>query len=143
MRSLNISMQQSQQCISQGVPVISIDCKKKENIGNFKNGGAEYRRKGDARKVLDHDFPIKELGTVVPYGIYDVDKNTGFVNLGISHDTAEFAVNSIYQWWLHIGRETYPDAKRIYINCDEGEAAMVHAFTYGKFSLQNLLKKQD
>ena len=110
----------AQQYISQGVPVISMDCKKKENIGNFKNGGTEYRRKGDARKVLDHDFPIKELGAVAPYGIYDVDKNTGFVNLGISHDTAEFAVNSIYQWWLHIGRETYPDAKRIYINCDGG-----------------------
>lgn len=108
------------ECIEQGIPVISIDCKKKENIGNFKNNGAEYRRKSDARKVLDHDFLIKELGRVAPYGIYDVDKNTGFVNLGVSHDTAEFAVNSIYQWWLHIGRETYPDARRIYINCDGG-----------------------
>lgn len=110
----------SHECIAQGIPVISIDCKKKENLGNFKNNGAEYRRKGDARKVLDHDFLIKELGRVSPYGIYDVDKNTGFVNLGISNDTAEFAVNSIYQWWLHVGRETYPNAKRIYINCEGG-----------------------
>ena len=106
--------------LSQGIPVISIDCKKKENLGNFKNNGREYCHKKTPRKVLDHDFLIKELGHVAPYGIYDVDKNTGFVNLGISHDTAEFAVNSIMQWWLHIGKETYPNAKRLYINCDGG-----------------------
>ena len=106
--------------IAEGVPVISIDCKKKENLGNFKNNGAEYRLKKDPRKVLDHDFLIKELGSVAPYGIYDIDKNTGFVNLGTSHDTAAFAVNSILQWWLHIGKETYPNAKRLYITCDGG-----------------------
>ncbi len=107
-------------CINRGIPVISVDCKKKENIGNFKNNGKEYRRKKDARKVLDHDFLNRELGTVAPYGIYDIDKNIGFVNLGTSHDTAEFAVNSILQWWLHIGKETYPNATQIYINCDGG-----------------------
>lgn len=106
--------------IAEGVPVISIDCKKKENIGNFKNNGTEYRKKKNSRKVLDHDFLIKELGSVAPYGIYDIDKNTGFVNLGTSHDTAAFAVNSILQWWLHIGKETYPNAKRLYITCDGG-----------------------
>ena len=106
--------------IAEGVPVISIDCKKKENLGNFKNNGTEYRQKKDPRKVLDHDFLIKELGSVAPYGIYDIDKNTGFVNLGTSHDTAAFAVNSILQWWLHIGKETYPNAKRLYITCDGG-----------------------
>ena len=106
--------------IAEGVPVISIDCKKKENIGNFKNNGSEYCRKKTPRKVLDHDFLIKELGSVAPYGIYDIDKNTGFVNLGTSHDTAAFAANSIMQWWLHIGKETYPDAKRLYITCDGG-----------------------
>lgn len=106
--------------ISEGVPVISIDCKKKENLGNFKNNGAEYQPKKSPRKVLDHDFLIKELGSVAPYGIYDIDKNTGFVNLGTSHDTAAFAVNSILQWWLHIGKETYPNAKRLYITCDGG-----------------------
>lgn len=90
----------SKEYISQGIPVISIDCKKKENIGNLKNNGQEYRRKRNPRKVLDHDFPLKELGSVAPYGIYDIDKNTGFVNLGISHDTAEFAANSLLQWWL-------------------------------------------
>ena len=106
--------------IAEGVPVISIDCKKKENLGNFKNNGAEYRQTKNPRKVLDHDFLIKELGSVAPYGIYDIDKNTGFVNLGTSHDTAAFAVNSILQWWLHIGKETYPNARRLYITCDGG-----------------------
>ncbi len=106
--------------IKSGIPVISIDCKKKENIGNFKNPGQEYRPVKDPRKVMDHDFLIKKLGSVAPYGIYDIDKNCGFVNLGISHDTAEFAVNSIMQWWLHIGKETYPDAGRLYITCDGG-----------------------
>lgn len=110
----------SNEYISKGIPVISIDCKKKENLGNFKNNGKEYRHSKDPRKVLDHDFLIKELGTVAPYGIYDIGNNTGFVNLGTSHDTAAFAVNSILQWWLHIGKETYPDAKRLYINCDGG-----------------------
>lgn len=110
----------SKKYIAERIPVISIDCKKKENLGNFKNNGKEYRKKNDPRKVLDHDFLNKELGTVAPYGIYDIDKNIGFVNLGTSHDTAEFAVNSILQWWLHIGKETYPKAKRLYINCDGG-----------------------
>lgn len=103
-----------------GEPVISIDCKKKENLGNFKNDGQEYRKINDPRQVLDHDFLIKELGSVAPYGIYDVSKNVGFINLGTSHDTAEFAGNSIYQWWQHIGRATYPNAKKLYITCDGG-----------------------
>jgi len=118
----------ARECIKQGIPVISVDCKKKENIGNFKNTGKEYRRKKDARKVLDHDFLDAELGKVAPYGIYDIDKNIGFINLGTSHDTAEFAVNSILQWWLHIGKETYPNATKIYINCDGGgsNGARIH-----------------
>lgn len=110
----------SKEYIKSGIPVISIDCKKKENIGNFKNPGQEYRPAKNPRKVLDHDFLIQKLGSVAPYGIYDIDKNCGFINLGTSHDTAEFAVNSIMQWWLHIGKETYPDAKRLYITCDGG-----------------------
>ena len=81
--------------IDEGDPVISVDTKKKENIGNFKNSGQEYRKKKDPRKVLDHDFPISELGKVSSYGIYVINSNTGFANLGTSHDTAEFAVESI------------------------------------------------
>lgn len=110
----------SKKYMDEGNPVISIDCKKKENIGNFKNEGKEYRPSRNPRQVLDHDFLIKELGKVAPYGIYDVDKNTGFVNLGTSHDTAEFAANSVYLWWTYVGRETYPNAKRLYITCDGG-----------------------
>ena len=118
----------SMKYIAEGVPVISIDCKKKENPGNFKNNGAEYQPEKSPRKVWDHDFLIKELGSVAPYGIYDIDKNTGFVNPGTSHDTAAFAVNSILQWWLHIGKETCPDAKRLYITCDGGgsNGARIH-----------------
>jgi len=106
--------------MSTGQPVISIDAKKKENIGNFKNSGAEYNKKGGATKVLDHDFPIKELGKATPYGVYDIMKNAGFVNVGISSDTAEFAVESIKRWWLEMGRKSYPEADRIYITADSG-----------------------
>jgi len=101
-------------------PVISVDTKKKENIGNFKNNGSEYRKNNDPRKVLDHDFPIKELGKVAPYGVYVLNDNTAFVNLGVSHDTSEFAVESINRWWETVGRNTFPEAKKLYINCDCG-----------------------
>jgi hypothetical protein len=106
--------------IAAGEPVISVDTKKKELIGNFKNNGQEYRRKGDARKVLDHDFPIKELGKVSPFGIYNLNYNTGFVNLGLSHDTAEFAVESISRWWDCVGKKTFPKATRLLVTCDCG-----------------------
>jgi transposase len=104
----------------QGQPVISVDTKKKECIGNFKNGGAEYSKEKKPIKVFDHDFPIKELGKVAPYGVYDIGRNEGFVNLGVSHDTAEFAVESILRWWLSLGRGTYPNATKLYINSDGG-----------------------
>jgi len=106
--------------LAAGEPVISIDAKKKENIGNFKNNGTSYSKKGEPTKVLDHDFPLKELGKVTPYGVYDISKNEGFVNLGISKDTAEFAVESISRWWLTVGVHTYPQAAKIHINCDGG-----------------------
>jgi transposase len=106
--------------IGQSQPVISVDTKKKELIGNFTNGGAEYSKKKNPTKVLDHDFPIKELGKVAPYGIYDVSRNEGFVNLGISHDTSEFAVASLLRWWQTLGVNTYPSARKLYINCDGG-----------------------
>ena len=103
-----------------GDPVISVDTKKKENIGNFKNNGQEYRKKKDPRKVLDHDFPLKELGKISPYGVYNLNHNTGFVNLGVSHDTSEFAVESISRWWETVGKHTFTDSSKIYINCDSG-----------------------
>ena len=103
-----------------GEPVISVDTKKKELIGNFKNGGAEYKKNKNPTKVFDHDFPLAELGKVAPYGVYDISRNEGFVNLGISRDTAEFAVESILRWWQTLGKNTYPDATKLYINCDGG-----------------------
>jgi len=106
--------------LTSGEPVISVDTKKKEKIGNFINTGGEYRIKGQARKVLDHDFPIKELGKISPYGIYTVNNNVGFVNLGTSHDTSEFAVESISRWWEVVGKRTFPRAKKLYITCDCG-----------------------
>jgi transposase len=103
-----------------GDPVISVDTKKKENIGNFKNSGQEYRHKNDPRKVLDHDFPIEELGKISPYGVYNLNSNTGFVNVGTSHDTSEFAVESISRWWETVGKHTFPNCDRIYITADSG-----------------------
>ena len=110
----------STEFLAKGDPVISIDTKKKENVGNFKNNGAEYRPTRSPRKVLDHDFPLPELGKVSPYGVYVLNDNTGFVNLGISHDTPEFAGESVAQWWRCVGENTFPDAKRLYITCDSG-----------------------
>jgi transposase len=106
--------------MKRGQPVISVDTKKKELVGNFKNGGVEYCGEKSPLRVLDHDFPIKELGKVAPYGIYDVGKNEGFVNLGTSHDTSEFAVGSILRWWMALGANTYSGAGELYITCDSG-----------------------
>jgi len=106
--------------LKSGDPVISVDTKKKENIGNFKNNGQEYRQNKDPRKVLDHDFPLEELGKISPYGVYNLNHNTGFVNVGTSHDTSEFAVESISRWWETVGKHTFPERNRIYINCDSG-----------------------
>src|SRR5208282_1352747 len=103
-----------------GEPVISVDTKKKELVGDFKNGGRELRPKGQPEPVQVHDFPIAGLGKAVPYGIYDVADNVGWVNLGISHDTASFAVESIRRWWYELGAKRYPTATRLLINADCG-----------------------
>jgi len=101
-------------------PVISVDCKKKELIGNFKNNGVEWEVKKEPIEVKAYDFIDKELGKAVPYGVYDVTRNEGFVNVGISSDTAEFAVNSIRSWWKYMGKELYGEAKKIMITADGG-----------------------
>jgi len=103
-----------------GTPVVSIDAKKKEKIGNFINNGREYHKKGEGPKVLDHDFPIQELGSATPFGIYDIFRNHGFVSVGISADTSEFAVATIRKWWLIVGKKKYPKAKEILITADSG-----------------------
>jgi len=103
-----------------GDPVISVDTKKKELVGDFKNGGRELRPKGDPEEVRVHDFKIKELGKVSPYGVYDQTLNKGWVNVGIDHDTSAFAVESIRRWWNMMGKDSYPNAKRIFITADGG-----------------------
>ena len=101
-------------------PVISVDTKKKELVGNFKNNGREWRPKGSPEEVRVHDFLIKELGRAVPYGIYDLAANAGWVSVGMNHDTAAFAVNAIRRWWQEIGRVRYPEAKCLTITADGG-----------------------
>ena len=101
-------------------PVISVDTKKKELVGNFKNNGREWRPQGSPEEVRVHDFLIKELGRAVPYGIYDLTANTGWVSVGMNHDTSAFAVNAIRRWWCEIGRILYPDARYLTITADGG-----------------------
>jgi Rhodopirellula transposase DDE domain len=101
-------------------PVISVDTKKKELIGDFKNAGREWRPQGQPEQVRVHDFIDDELGKVAPYGVYDVTANVGWVSVGIDHDTAEFAVQSIRHWWLEMGRPMYKQAKRLLITADCG-----------------------
>jgi hypothetical protein len=101
-------------------PVISVDAKKKENVGNYANKGREYSKKGNPIEVSAYDFPDKENGKVTPYGIYDIGKNKGWVNVSCDRDTAEFAVFSIRQWWHNMGRQMYPNASQIILTADSG-----------------------
>jgi transposase len=101
-------------------PVISVDTKKKELLGDFKNNGQTWRPKKNPEKVRVHDFLIPELGRAAPYGIYDLAQNTGWVSVGIDHDTASFAVATIRRWWQAMGQEKYPQAKRLMITADGG-----------------------
>ena len=110
----------AQAYLAENLPVISVDCKKKELLGNFKNNGSEYRKTQDPWPVWDHDFMVKELGKVAPYGVYVLNDNTGFINLSKSSDTSEFAVESIRAWWLQYGRVNFPKAKKLLITCDGG-----------------------
>jgi hypothetical protein len=111
---------QCKQANAKGIPVISIDAKKKENIGNFKNNGKTYQLHGNPIEVLDHDFPIKELGKATPFGVYNIFKNQGFVSVGISCDTAAFAVETIRKWWYAQGAESYSSAGEIVVTADCG-----------------------
>jgi hypothetical protein len=101
-------------------PVISVDTKKKELVGDFKNGGRELRPKGQPELVRVHDFVDPELGRATPYGIYDLGRNSGWVSVGMDHDTAEFAVETIRRWWRTMGRPAYPEATRLLITADAG-----------------------
>jgi Rhodopirellula transposase DDE domain len=112
----------AQRYLKQGEPVISVDTKKKELVGDFRNPGREWQPQGQAEKVRVHDFEIRkpENGKVAPYGVYDLGRNVGWVSVGVDHDTAEFAVESIRRWWRWMGRRSYPKAKRLLITADSG-----------------------
>jgi transposase len=103
-----------------GQPVISVDTKKKEPLGKMKNPGRSYRKQGDPEAVKTHDFPDKELGKAVPYGVYDITHNEAGVSVGVSHDTAEFAVASIRRWWMRLGKKRFPGGQRLLITADSG-----------------------
>jgi len=120
-----------------GQPVISVDAKKKELVGEFKNQGQTYRRKGNPREVNVYDFASLATGTAAPYGIYDVNRNEGMVNIGQSADTCQFAVESIRQWWRRIGRRHYPDATQLLICADGGGSNSCRTRTW-KYFLQDL-----
>jgi len=118
-------------------PIISVDAKKKEQVGNFKNTGQTWRKKSNPKKVHDHDFASLGEGVAIPYGTYDIQKNEGFVNVGIDADTAEFAVNGIRQWWYLMGKKNYPKAKKLLICADGGGSNGSRNRTW-KINLQKL-----
>ncbi len=106
--------------LAAGEPVVSVDAKKKELVGDFKNPGREWPPQGEAEDVRVYDFPIKGLGRATPYGVYDLARNAGWVNVGIDHDTAAFAVQSLRSFWSEMGQQRYPKAKRVLISADGG-----------------------
>jgi hypothetical protein len=104
----------------QGQPVVSVDTKKKELVGRYRNGGREWQPKGRPEEVKVHDFIDKELGKAIPYGVYDLAADTGWVSVGVDHDTAEFAVETLRRWWQRMGSRVYPRAKKLLITADGG-----------------------
>jgi hypothetical protein len=129
--------QQSREFQRRGQPVISVDSKKKELVGDFKNGGREWHPKGEPEAVRVHDFEDKEKGKVTPHGVYDIGRNQGWVSVGIDHDTAEFAVDSIRHWWKRMGQPTYPQATELLITADSGGSNSYRARLW-KCQLQKL-----
>ena len=110
----------AQDCVERGIPAISVDTKKKELVGNFKNGGREWQPTGEPELVDVHDFPSDAVGKAIPYGIYDLARNDGFVSVGVDHDTPVFAVKSIEAWWKQVGEQRYPTASELFITADAG-----------------------
>ena len=125
-----------------GEPVISVDTKKKELIGQFKNGGREWRPKGRPEEVKVHDFVDKELGKVIPYGVYDLSENKGWVSVGIDHDTARFAAEAIRRWWKKMGAKRYRDARELLITADGGGSNGSRCRLW-KLALQELATKME
>jgi transposase len=132
----------AQDCIDRGVPVISVDTKKKELVGNFKNGGREWQPQGDPELVDVHDFPSDAVGKAIPYGVYDIAANDGFVSVGVDHDTPVFAATSIEAWWKQVGVERYPGAREIFITADAGGSNSYRSQVW-KQQLQRIADKLD
>jgi len=132
----------AQDCIDRDVPVISVDTKKKELVGDFKNGGREWQPQGEPELVDVHDFPSDAVGKAIPYGIYDVAANDGFVSVGVDHDTPVFAVTSIEAWWKQVGEKRYPQAREIFITADAGGSNSYRSHVW-KHQLQRVADKLD
>jgi len=128
------------QHMKQGNPGISVDTKKKELVGDFKNAGKEWRPKGTPEEVRTHDFLDRELGKAIPYGVYDLRENAGWVSVGITHDTASFAVTTISRWWSQMGKKAYPKAKSLLITADSGGSNGARSRLW-KWELQRLANK--
>ena len=126
--------------LSRGVPVVSVDTKKKELVGDYRKEGREWRKKGNPVEVGVHDFPNPKRPKAVPYGVYDIGKNEGWVNVGTSGDTAQFAVESIRRWWVNMGRKKYPKARRIMICADSGGSNGYRSLLW-KWELHRFVKK--
>ena len=134
--------QQVQRVQKRGQPVVSIDTKKKELVGDFKNAGQEWRPEDDPQRVRVHDFKDKELGKAIPHGVYDMTNNQGWVSVGINHDTAHFAANSIRQWWEKMGQRRFPRASELMITADGGGSNNYRSRLW-KVALQNLADQLD
>lgn len=132
----------AEDCLKRNVPFISVDTKKKELVGNFKNAGREWQPQGEPELVDVHDFPSDAVGKAIPYGIYDVASNTGFVSVGVDHDTPVFAVTSIEAWWKQLGSKRYPDARELFITADAGGSNSYRSHVW-KRELQRLADKLD
>jgi hypothetical protein len=128
--------------IERGVPVISVDTKKKELVGNFKNGGREWQPKDEPDLVDVHDFPQDAIGKAIPYGVYDLGANDGFVSVGVDHDTPVFAVTTIEAWWKQVGSKRYPRAREMFITADAGGSNGYRSHVW-KYELQKLADKLD
>ncbi|HKB38543.1 MAG TPA: ISAzo13 family transposase, partial [Gemmataceae bacterium] len=127
----------SRRFLAEGEPVISVDTKKKELVGQYDNAGREWQPEGEPEEVLTHDFPDKRVGKAIPYGIYDLGWDLGWVNVGVDHDTASFAVESIRQWWSLMGSEMYSEARRLLI-CADGGGSNGYRLRLWKVELQGL-----
>jgi Rhodopirellula transposase DDE domain len=128
------------ECLERGVPVLSVDTKKKELVGNFKNGGREWQPEGEPDLVDVHDFPSAAVGKAIPYGVYDVGANDGFVSVGTDHDTPVFAVTTIEAWWKQVGAKRYPTARELFVTADAGGSNSYRSHVW-KYELQRISDK--